>query len=456
MAVIATQSLVQAQRNPELNTMLIDSNGAGGSLALDSNGNPQVVFSHWDYARGTDGSITTISRIDYAVWTGSNWDIQTVDPSGMGGGLKLDSGNRPHIVYISGSNLNYSLKYGILNGGTWNIQTIDSSESSMIYSMALDSAGNPHVVYTTYHYAENYNNESSTQDIKYAYYNGTSWIIQTIDKVKISVGYNEVSITIDSNGNPHVIYLENVRFPYPSTAVGGFSFLDCYNVKYAYLSGNHWQNQTLFTNSTNLGNIVLNSDMQPTFCYEHDIYSVNIEYGSYGVNGTDNYAYWDGHEWISQPICSSGLQSGKTFMQLDSSGNPEVFFYVTDYESLNNTGIMYAHWMGSNWNIENLGVIPNSTFSFYSVNIVDLAFDSSGNPVFVADGEVANLRGAAVYGDLTYASLGVLPNTSTPNNNWLLIPVAIVIVAALALSIILFKRKNKPKEFKYQKTLPSY
>ncbi len=440
IVVIASQSIVQAQDNPTWNTALIDSNGAGGSLALDSNGNPHVVFSHWDYARDTFSRTITTNRLDYAVWTGSSWDIQTVDPSGTGGWLKLDSGNRPHIIYTSGSNLNYSLKYATLNGGTWNIQTVDSSETGIQYSMALDSAGNPHIIYTTFLNSENYGNASSTQDIKYASYNGVRWAIQIIDKVKTSVGFNTLSIAIDSKGNPHVVYLEAARFPYPSTAVGGFSFLDCYNVKYAYLSDKRWQNQTLVTNSTNIGNLVLNSDGQPSFCYEHDLYSVNIEHGSYGVNGTNNYGYWDGHEWVSRPIYPTRLQSGKIFLHLDSSENPQVYFYVGDYQNSNNSGLMYAHWTGSNWDIKNLGTITNSTSST-DTKIADMTFSSSGLPVLTVDAPVGSIQGFFVWGNLTYSSIDTLPNT--PDNNWIIIAAVIALMATLMFALIILKIKRK-------------
>jgi hypothetical protein len=445
IVIFASQSIVQALSEPASNAVLIDSNGAGGSLALDSNGNPHVVFSHWNYARNTNGATTTTSRIDYAVWTGSNWDIQTVDPSGTGGWLKLDSGNRPQMIYASGSNVNYFFKYAVLNGGAWNIQTIDSSEWGMQYSMALDSAGNPHIIYTTYHYSENYGNVSSTQDIKYAYYNGVSWAIQTIEKAKTSVGYNTLSIAIDSKGNPQVLYLEAASFPYPrKNAVGGFSFLGSYNVKYASLSDNLWQSQTVFTNSTSIGNLVLNSDGQPSFCYEHDVYSVKVEYGSYGVNATNNYGFWDGQEWVSRPIYSDRFQSGKTFLHLDTGEDPQVFFYLSDYQNSNNSGLMYAHWTGSNWNLYKFeNIVKNSYLDAEYVNIVDMAFDSQGNPVLTADGIVGTIGGASVIGDLTYVSLGTLLFSSFADSWIIIIPIAIAVIVALICLLIILKRKKK-------------
>ena len=413
---------------------------------MDSNGNPHVAFSHWDYTHDEFGRTTTVSHLNYAAWTGNSWDIQTVDSSASYGGmLKLDSGNRPHIIYTSGND-RVSLKYAVLSGGAWSTQTIDSSERWIEYAMALDLAGSPHVVYTSYHYSENYSNDTSTHDIKYATFNGRSWSIQIIDRLNSSVGFNTLSIALDSKGNHHVTYLEDAEFSYPRQNGVGFNPLDTYNIKYAFLSGSTWQSQTVFTNSTNIGNLILNSEGQPSFSYEHDIFTVHIEYGSYGVNRTINYGYWDGHNWISQPVYSSRLDWEKTFLHIDSNKNPQVYFYASDYSHSNNSGLMYAQWTGSNWNINELeNILKNSTFEADRVEIVDMAFDSQGNPAFTVDGPVGNIRGMDITGDLTYTCVGALPVSSFGNNRTAVIPVVFAILALAFLSVILERKKNPPR-----------
>jgi len=409
-------------------------------MALDSNGNPHVAFIHWNPAQDSFGRPDMTTRLDYAVWTGDRWDIQTVDSfTSIEATLKLDAHDTPHIIYNTYFQEQQSfLKYAVKEGQTWNIQTIDSTKGWMSYSMALDSSGNPHVVYT------------DTQDIKYAYFNDGKWIIQTIDRVNSSVGFNELSMALDSNDNPHIIYLESTMFPYPSQTVGRYSYLDSYNIKYACLSNNSWQSQTVFINSTNLGNLVLNSEGYPRFCYEYDVYSVSIEYGSYWVNSTDNYGYWDGQKWVSTPI-PAYFRSGENLLNLDSNGNPQEFYYfggIGSNQNSNKTGIIYSHWTGSNWEIYNIGMPINST----NMNLVDLAIKSNGLPVFIADEPVGSIGSAEVRGDLTYATLDALPSVpnatsealpSAPDNNWLILPsvIAVIVIVLIIVSIV-FKRKK--------------
>jgi PKD repeat protein len=71
------------------------------SLALDASGNPHI--SYYDYKYGI---------IKYAKWTGSAWDISTIDSAGINyqsTSLKLDGLGNPHISYYD--SINSVLKY---------------------------------------------------------------------------------------------------------------------------------------------------------------------------------------------------------------------------------------------------------------------------------------------------------------------------------------------------------
>ena len=67
------------------------------SLAIDSNGIPQIAYSQ--YTNTYEGTSTW--NLTYASWNGSAWEIQTLAPQvrGQGSSIALDSSNNPHICY---------------------------------------------------------------------------------------------------------------------------------------------------------------------------------------------------------------------------------------------------------------------------------------------------------------------------------------------------------------------
>ena len=443
IAVLVSPCILQALGEPTWNTQLVDPSGAGGSIVFDSNGNPHIA-----YTTETIVSDSASVGLNYAVWTGTNWNIQTVDPSGSGGFLALDSMNNPHILYTDG----YSLKYAVLNGKNWNIQTIYSSASSEVesYSMALDSNGNPHVVYAVPTYSDN----NYGYDIKYAVLVGSNWVTQTIDSFNSTWSGESLSIALDSNNNPHIIYLEPVQYQYPNPNSGNNpSFWATYTVKYASLTGSNWLIQTLFANSSGIGNLVLNFKGQPCFCYGHENWTYippplpESEGGSFLTNGTANYAYWNGYTWLSQPIDSKPAPSGQTYLKLDSNGNPQVYFWgLINYGA--SIAVMCASWTGSGWNVENLGSFPLNT-AYYSDtgNIDDIAFGADGKLGLTIDGEVDTIQGAPIYGGLTYASLKTTGVNSTPSTSITLpiiaTAVVLAVVVVVVVSLLLYMKKRK-------------
>ena len=104
---------------------------------------------------------------------------------------------------------------------------------------------------------------------------------------------------------------------------------------------------------------------------------------------------------------------------------------------------MYAQWTGSNWDIQKLeNILKNSTFEAENAKIVDMTFDSKGNPALTLDGPVGNILGGDVTGDLTYTSVGTLPVSSFGNNLIIVIPTVLAIIVVLAVLIILNKKKK--------------
>jgi len=419
----------------------VDAQGSGGSIAFDSEGNPHIAYS---YRYMTNDSLVSwyAYGLKYAVWNGNNWNIQTIDSTGSGGILALDSQDRPHILYAAG----YDLKYAISDGNNWNIQTIDSTDpeiGTIKYSMALDSNGNPHAVYSTFNYAKNYNNGSYTEDIKYAVFNGVKWDIQIVDVVNVTIGNLSPSLVLDSNNNPHMIYLETVQYFYKDNSTNVLGRWETYNVKYASLNGLSWQIQTVLSNCSGIGNLVVDSKLQPNFCYTHQSFSfVPKDFGNVNVDESMNYAYWNGNVWLFREIDSL---EGRPYLSLDSSGNPQIYCYVVNDQNHDESSLMYANWTGLNWDVQNLGTIPKNAQN-NNEYIGDIAFGINGSLSLTYYEQTGTFRTAPFYGNLTFASLqtnGISPNSSFSPTLSIVTAFTIIIIVIALLLFHRIHRKSK-------------
>lgn len=168
----------------------------GASISLDSNNYPHVVYGEGNMIYGT--AFNNESNVKYAEWNGQSWNIQTVflNVSSFGN-VALDSMGYPHFTYIVGS----SLKYASWDGSTWSTQNVDSnhliSDSSFL---ALDRQNNPHISYY-----EDPNLGSDSGNLMYAHWIGSAWNTETVDNN--GTDYGAGPIALDSSGNPHISYL---------------------------------------------------------------------------------------------------------------------------------------------------------------------------------------------------------------------------------------------------------
>ena len=190
------------------------------SLALDSNNYPHISFANFSVFEGRD--------LMYTFWNGSNWNIQKLEDNVFfayyDSSLTLDSDDHPHISYGS----HYGLKYTMWNGSEWLSVIVDSKDwNGFGSSLALDSAGNPHISYirsdSTFPL-----NPYPAWDLKYAFWNGSKWNIEFIDK---NVG-SFPSLALDSNDYPHISYFDGTE-------------LSPRDLKYAFWNGSAWNIETV-------------------------------------------------------------------------------------------------------------------------------------------------------------------------------------------------------------------
>jgi hypothetical protein len=154
------------------------------SLALTDDGIPHIswngIWNDLNHATIVDGS----------------WEITRVDQGKTGAysSLALDSQNHPHISYHDREN--GDLKYARWDGSNWQIETIDSSGIVGLYtSLALDKDGNPHISYI----------DETNGALKYAFWDGSQWIIATIDDSGNS--WRWTSLALDDSGFVHISYV---------------------------------------------------------------------------------------------------------------------------------------------------------------------------------------------------------------------------------------------------------
>ncbi|MFB3888040.1 MAG: 6-bladed beta-propeller [Candidatus Bathyarchaeia archaeon] len=153
--------------------------------------------------------VLTLSVSD--VQASLSWGNRPVDSAanvGQWSSLALDSAGRPHISYYDNST--FDLKYARWNGSAWAVETVDSDGDVGRYSsIALDSAGNPRIAY----------NNVSNGDLKYAKDinpnpNITSWVTEVVDNAG-NLGYGP-SLALDSAGNPRIAYNDLSQYSYIS------------------------------------------------------------------------------------------------------------------------------------------------------------------------------------------------------------------------------------------------
>jgi hypothetical protein len=308
-------------------TQNIDSTGIVGVLSLDSSGKPHVLYRN----------NLSNNNLEYVVWTGSNWTFHTLPASRVdsflnGYAMAIDSNGKPHVVYSSYrySNDTYTtdLNYAEIKGSNWVVQTIETMKSNISYgffptSIILDSKEYPHILYRenqeNLYYSESLKRERAypANDIKYAKWTGSSWIIQTL-------------VVNESN-----------------TDVGA------------------------------IGNLVLDSKEQPHLCYIHRNLTYSSNYGSFLVRYSLEYVYLDGSAWANRTVESSldhAVNLQKTFLRLDGNDNPQIYFYKQDYQTLD-IGFKYAKWTGSNWNIQTIGSRDYADIAFDSQGNIHVIYD---------------------------------------------------------------------------------
>src|SRR5262249_23027481 len=114
--------------------------------------------------------------------------------------LAVDSAGHPHMVY--NNVYENGLHYATYDGAKWHTQIVDGAHTDYSLGLALDRADRPHISYYLYHQPDG----TYATQLKYAYFDGKEWFIQTADPRERTGKYN--SIAVDSSGKPYIAYTD--------------------------------------------------------------------------------------------------------------------------------------------------------------------------------------------------------------------------------------------------------
>jgi hypothetical protein len=292
----ATTPSLRAQSDPGWHVEVVDDGkgdnvGRYSALAIDNAGNLHVGY--YDEEQ---------KSLRYAFrGPGKRWDIMTVDkPAGTYVSIAVDALNHPHFAY--NSPFETGLHYAYWDGKDWHKLLIDKEATDHFLSMQLDSKGNPYISY----YREVYPDRSYALYLKYAYSDGKTWYVETLDHHMQTGKFN--SLALDAKGNPQIAY----------------SQVEAGDLRTARWDGTHWQFGTADARRTHndyvgIGNsIAVDSDGNPCIAYfDATARTVKYAWQKDGVWQTE----------VVDQLWGLWVFNDRVSLKLDSHGKPHIAFF---------------------------------------------------------------------------------------------------------------------------------
>ncbi len=241
--------------------------------------------------------------------------ISTIDSNGdVGWNTDIATGPNGSIHISYYDNTNGDLKYAYYNGSSWSVEIVDSAGRVGQYSsIAVESDGTVHISYY----------DSSSDDLKYATGTFGSWQKEIVDSTGDVGEYS--SIAVDSNRAVHISYYD------ASTNV--------YNLKYATNSGVTVQTACSAGSTFKCETVDSTGDVgQYSSIAVDSNRTVHISYYDASTNMYDlKYATGTFGLWNKEIVDSTGIVGQTSSIAVDSNRAVHI-----SYKDLSNGDLKYA------------------------------------------------------------------------------------------------------------------
>ena len=305
-------------------TLIAGNNGDYSSMALDSN--DDIHVSYYDSGNGD----LVYQKFDGISWTGSV--IDSTGNVGKHSSITIDSNDHIHISYWSGHGDDY-LKYAKYDGVSWTISYLQITIGVSQSSISVDSNGIVHIAFC----------DMSCDDLYYGTYDSSfapnsAWTSSIVENIGIIECRTSISLDIDSNEIPHIIY----------------HHYNDQELKHASKNGGTWVTSTI--DSFGFGIDPMESQFG---CHNSlDIDSndnLHVSYTNYNVDiGSLKYATYDGNSWtksiiesMDTPIDSMYYSYADTSILLDLNGQVHISYHNLQLGELKYVTNDGNHWINS-------------------------------------------------------------------------------------------------------------
>ena len=188
-------------------------------------------------------------------------------------------------------------------------------------------------------------------DVLYSCFNGFSWSEPIQISGMDSIDTSGPKISVDSNGNPHVVWNFNVFYP-PD------------DILYSTLTDTGW------TTPISIALAYTYNSQTPDIIVDHNDYVHILWGGVYGGDYQILHRYYDGNEWSGLiQVTQDTVNNGNVQLAIDGQNNIHAVWKADSF-TWSMGEIFYCKFTNGHWGIpENLSQCPDSTSKYPSIAI---------------------------------------------------------------------------------------